>query len=454
MSNYYDGLNLKLLAAIPAGAARVLELGCANGLLGRRYKELNPGSQWWGVDVSPQAAAVASTHLDRVLNLDLDRDGLDALGEGYDVIVIGDLLEHLREPARVLEALYDRSAARAKIVCCVPNMSHVSVIERLIGGDIAYDDAGLLDRTHSKFFSQASAFKTFLDAGWLPSLQDQYRAEPGAGRFTASLLEAAAAMGIPHETAQRNLGLYQMIIVCEKWQMQALARPAAPVPFSVIVAVNRPWQFALNTARSPGLREVQADVVPVEGAASAASAFEAGAARTRHAWRLFAHQDVYFPVGTGFALAQQLGELERMGYAGAPVGVAGLQPEPGGRGVSYAGMVIDRIKLFDHGPASNAVSIDELAVALHRDTPLAIDAALGWHLWATDLCLQARRLAGGAIGQVLSVPLFHNSVSTWTLPRQFQDSADILLDKYPELAAIPTLCGLLARRPAPQPAIA
>ena len=42
-TNYYDGLNLKLLDAIPAKARRVLELGCANGLLGRRFKELHPG---------------------------------------------------------------------------------------------------------------------------------------------------------------------------------------------------------------------------------------------------------------------------------------------------------------------------------------------------------------------------------------------------------------------------
>ena len=45
MSNYYDGLNEKLLAAIPAQAQRVLELGCANGRLGRRYKEVNPNTE-------------------------------------------------------------------------------------------------------------------------------------------------------------------------------------------------------------------------------------------------------------------------------------------------------------------------------------------------------------------------------------------------------------------------
>jgi len=444
-TNYYDGLNVKLLAAIPACARRVLELGCANGLLGRRYKELNPASQWWGVDISATATATAAAHLDRVVTLDLDSGDLTALDEGFDVIVIGDLLEHLRDPARVLDCIHQRSAPGAKIVCCLPNMSHASVIERLVAGDIGYDDAGLLDRTHMRFFSQASAFKTFLDAGWLPNLQDQYRVEPAGNRFTAGLLDAAAALGIPRETAQRNLGMYQMIVVCEKWRERPACAATDAVPFSVIVPVNRPWQFALNIARSPGLREVQAEVISVEGAPNAAAAYAAGCARARHAWRLFVHQDVYFPIGTGHAIAQQLGALERVGAQGKPVGMAGLQPGEGNRGVRYAGMVIDRTTYFSHGPSSNAVSMDELAVALHRDSRLEIDPELGWHLWATDLCLQAQRLTGQSVAQILTVPLFHNSVCTWTLPDALRESVDALLAKYPELAEIPTLCGTLSR---------
>jgi hypothetical protein len=44
-----DEDNLKLLGAIPASARRILELGCGDGRLGRRFKQLRPGVQWWGV---------------------------------------------------------------------------------------------------------------------------------------------------------------------------------------------------------------------------------------------------------------------------------------------------------------------------------------------------------------------------------------------------------------------
>jgi len=453
MSNYYDGLNLKLLAAIPREARRVLELGCANGRLGQRFKELHPGVTWWGVDIAQEAVSAASAHLDRVFKLNLDTDDLAVLEGGFDVIVIGDLLEHLHDPVKTLEKLYDLSASGAQIVCCLPNMAHLSVIERLVAGDISYDQMGLLDQTHTRFFSPSSAFKTFLDGGWLPHLQDQYRVEVPQTHFAARIVEAAQALGLPEETAKRNLGLYQMILVCKKWSMAALLKPGPNAPISIIVPVNRPWQYELNVARSPGLREINAEIIALQGADSAASAYQAGAQRASHAWRVMVHQDVYFPTGSGFALARQLALLEQAGRTAAPVGFAGLEDVASPQAlVRYAGMVIDRTALFSHPGSDGALSIDEFAVALHRDSPLAIDPSLGWHLWGTDLCLQAEARAQRPATQILEVPLFHNSTTGYTLPDVYYESAQRLLDKYPRLDRIPTLCGEIQRKSANCPA--
>ncbi|MEY4753660.1 MAG: hypothetical protein RJA44_1335 [Pseudomonadota bacterium] len=444
--HYYSGLNQKLLQAIPADARHVLELGCANGLLGRRCKELNPQLRWWGVDIAPDAVAEAAQHLDRALLLDLDRDSLLELGQRFDTIVIGDLLEHLREPQRLLEALYDLGTHGARIICCLPNSGHLSVLTRLLGGDLSYDAMGLLDRTHLRFYSPASAFKLFLDSGWLPDLVDAHRVEPPADALTAHLVAAAEQLGVPAGTTLNQLGLYQMIIVARKWSMQALLAGGPRAPFSVIVPVNRPWQHELNIARSPGLQEVGADVVVVERAGSAAEAYALGAAQARHPWRILAHQDVYFPTGSGYAIAQQLGQLDAAGQTRWPAGFAGLCAHDGaGAAVSHTGMVIDRQSLFDHPVGLPALSIDEFAVALHRDCAVGIDASLGWHLWATDLCLQATAAHGAPVVPVLQAPLFHNSSNDYSLPDAFRVSADLLLAKHPALQHIPTLCGLISR---------
>lgn len=460
MDNYYDGLNEKLLAAIPQDARQVLELGCANGRLGRRFKELNPAVRWWGVERDTQAATLASRYLDNVIQLDLDQADLTRLNARFDTIILGDVLEHVRDPARLLQSLYDATFDGARLICCLPNMAHLSVIERMLTGDITYDAAGLLDQTHLRFYSPASAFKVFLDAGWLPDLVDQYRVEVPQTDFALRVVEAASTLGVPVETAVHNLGCYQMIIACRKWAMEQLRVEGAFAPISAIVPVNRPWQYHLNIARSPGLAEINAEIIPVEGASSAAEAFASGSARARHGWRLMVHQDVYFPAGSGFALAKQLGILEKAGYVDGPIGLAGLGADledgtPGADSPRHAGMVIDRTRLFQHPGSLDALSVDEFAVALHRDAQVQLDPALGWHLWATDLCLQSARLARpNGRAMIIEAPLFHNSTTAWTLPEAFNQSAERLLAKYPGAESIPTLCGELKRDTVAQPGVA
>ena len=58
MKTYYEGCNTRLLEQIPK-RRKVLELGCAAGLLGWHYKQEFPDAQWHGVDVSEVALAAA-----------------------------------------------------------------------------------------------------------------------------------------------------------------------------------------------------------------------------------------------------------------------------------------------------------------------------------------------------------------------------------------------------------
>lgn len=447
-ANYYDGLNVKLYQALPKTAERVLELGCANGRLGHLFKSEHPTASWYGVDASTAACDQARAVLDHVQCIDMDRhdDVTHEMNEPFDLLVLGDVLEHLKMPGETLRALHRRSSDDAVLVCCLPNMGHLSVIERLVLGDISYDSMGLLDETHLRLYSPSSAFKLFLDAGWLPDMVDQYRYETSGAHpaFAEAILRAAEALGVPRSTAMKTLGLYQMIIVCRKRRdlVGIESNGKGESPFSVIVPCNRPLQFDLNIARSPGILEVGADIVRVDGASSAADAYTQGAARARHAWRLFVHQDVYIPEGAGHAIAQRLAVAEREGTV-APIGFAGktLEHERG-----YAGLIVDRTRLFDHVPyAHRAYALDELGVILHASSPLTIDPALGWHLWATDLCYQAEQLVGAPCGKVLGVPVFHNSSSDYGIPDSFHDSVRALFAKYPERRSITNLCGTFAR---------
>ena len=139
----------------------------------------------------------------------------------------------------------------------------------------------------------------------------------------------------------------------------------------MIVPVNRPWQYELNIARSPGL-EIGAEIIPVQGADSAAAAYLGQSARASRLapagapGRLLPHRQ---RLRAG-APARRAGS----GRARGPVGFAGLAASGLGDGsVRHAGMVIDRTQLFSHPGSDAAPSIDEFAVALHRDAAVSID---------------------------------------------------------------------------------
>ncbi|HUN71588.1 MAG TPA: methyltransferase [Steroidobacteraceae bacterium] len=441
---YHDGLNEKLRAAVWSDAGSVLELGCANGRLGAACKQASPGMRWTGVDASEAALSEAAGRLDRVISMDLDQPDRGALGDGYDLVVFGDLIEHLRDPAACLQLAHEISVPQARLVCCIPNMVHASVIERMLAGDLSYDSAGLLDATHLRFLSQGSAFKLLLDAGWLPNVRDRYAAGHGNEPFLRHLLAAARELGIPEQTALGHLLSYQLIIDCIKSPPAPAPAPAgASARFAVVVPVTHRQQFELNVRRSPGLAEVNAEIIPVEGARNPAEAFEAGRRRVGAPWIVFCHQDVYFPRGTGHQLAALFAAVPAQEAARTLIGFAGIGELAPGT-IGHSGLVIDRAARFDHPGSGAAVSIDELAVALSADTVHAIDPAIGWHLWATDLCLAAI-LGRRGTARIARVPLFHNSYNDGRLPAAFHAAAQVLRSKYPQAVAIPTLCGVIGQ---------
>ncbi|MCB1621125.1 MAG: class I SAM-dependent methyltransferase [Thiothrix sp.] len=134
--------------------AQVLELGCASGEMSRLMKE-NCQAHIFGVEKDPQTAWQAQRYCDYVFTEDLDDPhSLDALQfEKFDVITLVDVLEHLKEPQALLERLKPFLMPESVVLLSVPNVAHASVRLELLTGDFHYEDAGILDSTHLKFFT-------------------------------------------------------------------------------------------------------------------------------------------------------------------------------------------------------------------------------------------------------------------------------------------------------------
>src|SRR5215213_5570721 len=114
----YGAVNADVLARVPGGAARVLDVGCGTGALGRVVKE-RVGCELVGLTHSEREAERASAHLDRVLVCDLNEFEPEGLGQ-FDCVICSHVLEHLYRPERLLKALKRNLAPGGVLLVALP----------------------------------------------------------------------------------------------------------------------------------------------------------------------------------------------------------------------------------------------------------------------------------------------------------------------------------------------
>jgi SAM-dependent methyltransferase len=155
------GSHARLLGMLPAEGHghRVLDLGCASGYLAALVA--GRGFDVVGVD---RAGAVAGAPPFTFVAADLEA-GLPPLDGRFDVIVMADLLEHLRDPLGFLRAARALLAPDGVVLASLPNSGHLVVRLVVLAGRFPTHDRGLFDRTHLHFFTLASWRELFAAAG-------------------------------------------------------------------------------------------------------------------------------------------------------------------------------------------------------------------------------------------------------------------------------------------------
>ncbi len=156
--------NTLLLRHVGAGKS-VLELGCSTGYITQRL--LQQDCTVTAVESDLEAARIAAKTGTTVLSRDLNcATWTDGLKPDFDVVLMGDVLEHLLYPAKTLQQVRPLLRSGGYAVICLPNVAHWLTRLQIALGQFNYQPTGTLDATHLRFFTVRSAYQMVEAAGY------------------------------------------------------------------------------------------------------------------------------------------------------------------------------------------------------------------------------------------------------------------------------------------------
>jgi SAM-dependent methyltransferase len=159
---------LTIEAYVPAQALRIVEIGGGDGALSRGIKTRLPHVHYAGIGISAGQDLSQRAHCDQALNLDVD--GLDdkffQARHDADCWILDKALERLTNPEQLLKKIRKVIGKDGCIVASIPNVQHWTLQAKLCIGDFRYADAGLMNRAHLRWFSRATIFELFEQAGF------------------------------------------------------------------------------------------------------------------------------------------------------------------------------------------------------------------------------------------------------------------------------------------------
>jgi glycosyltransferase involved in cell wall biosynthesis len=204
---------LRWLAHRPS--ANLLDLGCSSGQLSQQIRDL--GHTVTGVDVIEIEGV--RDRVDRFIRADLDQGLPTQVAEHgpYDVVVCGDVIEHVRSPEQLLDGVRELLAPGGVLIASVPNFGHWYPRVRTLFGLFDYDQRGLLDNGHVRFFTKRGLYRRLRNAGFRVVQQettglplDVLASGGGLTRRAVRVIDQSLV------TLRPTLFGYQFVCMCER----------------------------------------------------------------------------------------------------------------------------------------------------------------------------------------------------------------------------------------------
>ncbi len=164
--SYYDRERPSITNLVTDGKNRVFDLGCGMGAVGRKLLESGKATEVLGAELFEDAAREAAkvyrhVHVGNVETIDFPYD------QEFDFVICGDVLEHLQNPYSMVAKIYRWLKPGGRIICSLPNIRNWRVLKDLVvSGRWEYEDSGIMDRTHLRFFTRKTSIQMLREAGF------------------------------------------------------------------------------------------------------------------------------------------------------------------------------------------------------------------------------------------------------------------------------------------------
>lgn len=162
----YIGLRYDLLKFISGENLEILDVGCATGINGKFLRDKKIASVVDGVELDIDMARIAQKYYRNVFVGDMNSTNflteLESQNNQYDVIICGDVLEHLVHSDSVVSILKDKLKSKGKMIVSLPNVAHWELlIQVYYKGTFPRNERGIFDKTHLSWYTKQDAIALF-----------------------------------------------------------------------------------------------------------------------------------------------------------------------------------------------------------------------------------------------------------------------------------------------------
>jgi predicted O-linked N-acetylglucosamine transferase (SPINDLY family)/SAM-dependent methyltransferase len=206
--------NVNVLSLMRNDFNMVVDVGCGKGGLAHAYRSINPQAHYVGIENSSENIRVCRAYCSEVIEDDVEHLPAATMARlaKAQCWVFDDALEQLHDPWALLRRVRRAATGPLEIVACISNAQHWGMQSVLNGGHLFYQDSGLLDRRHIRWFTRLTIFDLFRASGFQIANINAFILHQPEPEMVAALRTMALAAGNDPDQAVADASASQYLV--------------------------------------------------------------------------------------------------------------------------------------------------------------------------------------------------------------------------------------------------